>query len=150
MPQSRFERVVPCNMLLWPDHGWPASTFTYPTPSQAAKPPKPIPIRAWDVSSVRSILVNNPTHFYSQALGFACVRVGKLKPLGESSGLKLARRAVEGRKGRYLASRGATVLLGVGRQASELERPAPSMLRGLSAAHRRWAACAMRVGYPDF
>ena len=44
-------------------------------------------------------MVNNPTHFDSQAPGFACVRVGKLKPLGESSGLKLARRAVEGREG---------------------------------------------------
>ena len=25
MPRSRFERVVPCDMLLWPEHGWPSS-----------------------------------------------------------------------------------------------------------------------------
>ena len=44
MQQSRFERVVPCDMLLRPDCGRPCSTFTRRTPSQAAKPPKPIPI----------------------------------------------------------------------------------------------------------
>ena len=38
---------------------------------------------------------------------------------------------------------GATVPLAVGRLASVLDRPAPSMSRGLSAAHhRRWAAYA--------
>ena len=34
-----------------------------------------------------------------------------------------------------------------GRQASDLDRPAPSMSRGISAAHhRRWAAYAMSLG----
>ena len=43
---------------------------------------------------------------------------------------------------------GATVRLAVGRQASVLDRPAPSMSRGLSAAHhRRWAAYAMSLGF---
>ena len=42
---------------------------------------------------------------------------------------------------------GATVPLAVGRQASDLDRPAPSMSRGISAAHhRRWAAYAMSLG----
>ena len=37
-----------------------------------------------------------------------------------------------------------TVPLAVGRQASDLDRPAPSMSRGISAAHhRRWAALAL-------
>ena len=60
MPQSRLERVVPCDMLLWPDC----------TPPQTAKPPKPIPLRAYDLNSVRSILVNKTTHICSQASGF--------------------------------------------------------------------------------
>ena len=35
----------------------------------------------------------------------------------------------------------------MGRQASDLDRPAPSMSRGLSAAHHgRWAAYAMSLG----
>ena len=39
---------------------------------------------------------------------------------------------------------GATVPLAVGRQ----DRPAPSMSRGISAAHhRRWAAYAMSLGF---
>ena len=38
---------------------------------------------------------------------------------------------------------GATVPLAVGRQASVLDRPAPSMSRG----NRRWAAYAMRLGF---
>ena len=43
---------------------------------------------------------------------------------------------------------GATVPLAVGRQASEVDRPAPSMSRGISAAHhRRWAAYAMSLGF---
>ena len=43
---------------------------------------------------------------------------------------------------------GATVPLAVGRQASDLDRPAPSMSRGISAAHhRRWAAYAMSLGF---
>ena len=29
MPQSRLERVVPCDMLLWPDCGRPSNTFTH-------------------------------------------------------------------------------------------------------------------------
>ena len=42
---------------------------------------------------------------------------------------------------------GATVPLAVGRQASDLDRPAPSMSRGISAAHhRRWAAYARSLG----
>ena len=41
MPQRRFERVVLFDMMLWPDHCWPSNTFTHPTLSQAAKPPKP-------------------------------------------------------------------------------------------------------------
>ena len=42
---------------------------------------------------------------------------------------------------------GATVPLAVGRQASDLDRPVPSMSRGISAAHhRRWAAYAMSLG----
>ena len=41
-----------------------------------------------------------------------------------------------------------TVPLAVGRQASDLDRPAPSMSRGISAAHhRRWAAYAMSLGF---
>ena len=44
---------------------------------------------------------------------------------------------------------GATVTLAVGRQqGSVLDRPAPSMSRGLSAAHhRRWAAYAMSLRF---
>ena len=43
---------------------------------------------------------------------------------------------------------GATVPLAVGRQASVLDRPAPSMLRGISAAHHgRRAAYAMSLGF---
>ena len=43
---------------------------------------------------------------------------------------------------------GGTVPLAVGRQASDLDRPAPSMSRGISAAHhRRWAAYAMSLGF---
>ena len=43
---------------------------------------------------------------------------------------------------------GATVPLAVGRQASVLDRPAPSMSRGISAAHhRRWAAYATSLGF---
>ena len=42
---------------------------------------------------------------------------------------------------------GATVPLAVGRQASVLDRPAPSMSRGLSAGqHRMWAAHALSLG----
>ena len=42
---------------------------------------------------------------------------------------------------------GATVPLTVGRQASDLDRLAPLMSRGISAAHhRRWAAYAMSLG----
>ena len=38
--------------------------------------------------------------------------------------------------------------LAVGRQASDLDRPAPSMSRGISAAHhRRWAAYAIGLGF---
>ena len=43
---------------------------------------------------------------------------------------------------------GATVTLAAGRQGSVLDRPAPSMSRGLSAAHhRRWAAYAMSLRF---
>ena len=46
---------------------------------------------------------------------------------------------------------GATVPLAVGRQASDLDRPAPSMSRGTSAAHhRRWAASDMSLGFGGF
>ena len=45
---------------------------------------------------------------------------------------------------------GATVCLAVGRQASDLDRPAPSMSKGISAAHhRRWAAYAVSLGFRD-
>ena len=40
------------------------------------------------------------------------------------------------------------VPLAVGRQASDLDRLAPSMSRGISATHhRRWAAYAMSLGF---
>ena len=50
------------------------------------------------------------------------------------------------RRGLQVPLLGATVPLAVGRQASDLDRPVPSMSRGISAAHhRRWAAYAMSL-----
>ena len=57
----RFERPYKCmaafEVLPGPECGWPANTFTHPTPSEAAKPPKPSRFRVSGLSSVGSILV---------------------------------------------------------------------------------------------
>ena len=42
--RNKLESFVMCAEPLWPDCGGP-SLFSHPTPSKAAKPPKPIPFR---------------------------------------------------------------------------------------------------------
>ena len=44
--QHHLERSLLCDSLPWLESGWPSNTFTRPTPSQAAEPPKRIPFRA--------------------------------------------------------------------------------------------------------
>ena len=57
--QRSCKCMAACEVLPWPDCGWPSNTITHPTPSEAAKPPKPTPFGVQDLNSVRSILVNN-------------------------------------------------------------------------------------------
>ena len=71
MLQSGFERIVLCDILPWPDCGWPANSFTAaPTPSQAAKPPRPNPTSVQDLNSVRFILVNKEGSLQPAFCGF--------------------------------------------------------------------------------
>ena len=58
-----FQCMAACEVLPWPDCGWPSNTFAHATPSEAANPSKPALSRVQDLNSVRSILVNNITIF---------------------------------------------------------------------------------------
>ena len=53
--RNKLESFVRCEKQHWPDCGGPSNTFSHPTPSKAAKPPKPIPFR------VRPKLRQQPT-----------------------------------------------------------------------------------------
>ena len=39
--QGNIQCIAACEVLPWPDRRRPSNTFTHPTPSEAAKPPKP-------------------------------------------------------------------------------------------------------------
>ena len=57
-PQGNIECITACEALQWPDCGRPSHTFTHPSPSEAAKPPKPSPFLGLR-PKLRSVLVNN-------------------------------------------------------------------------------------------
>ena len=49
--QGNVECIVACEVLPWPDCRRPSDTFTHPTPSEAAKPPEPVPFRVWMINN---------------------------------------------------------------------------------------------------
>ena len=154
--QRSFKCMAACEVLPWPDCGWPSNTITHPTPFAAAKPPKPPPFRVYDLNSVRSIWVNITSSSF-----FVCCRLsngfwvlGKVRQASRPALRRLVKGSGSCRPpGRFLrglgrpfdnlesrlqqSHAGATAPLAVGRQVSVLDRLAPSMSRGLSAAHHR-------------